>query len=101
LLEALPVKNLEAATEADALVSGWISRFGVPADITSDRGMQFYLQIWNVCEKLSFTHHTTAAYHPASNWMVVRVHRQVKASENDWPGHLPWVLLGLRAAPKV
>jgi hypothetical protein len=106
-LEALPVKDLEAATAADALVSGWISRFGVPADITSDRGTQFCSQVWRaLCEKLHITHHTTTAYHPASNGMVERAHRQVKealrarAAQNDWPAHLPWVLLGLRVAPK-
>jgi hypothetical protein len=36
-LEAIPVKNLEATMAADALVEGWISRFGVPADITTDK----------------------------------------------------------------
>ncbi len=40
-LEAVPVKNLEATTAADALVESWISRFGVSVDITSDRGTQF------------------------------------------------------------
>jgi hypothetical protein len=106
-LEELPVKDLEAATAADALVAGWIARFGVPADITSDRGTQFCLQVWGaLCERLGITHHTTTAYHPASNGMVERAHRQVKealrarVAQNDWPAHLPWVLLGLRAAPK-
>ncbi len=41
-LEAIPVKNLEATTAADALVEGWISRFSVPADINSDRGTQLF-----------------------------------------------------------
>ncbi len=106
-LEALPVKDLEAATAADTLVAGWIARFGVPADITSDRGTQFCSQVWRaMCEKLGITHHTTTAYHPASNGMVERAHRQVKealrarAAQNDWPAHLSWVLLGLRTAPK-
>jgi hypothetical protein len=40
-LEALPVKDVEAATAADALVTGWISRFGVPTDITLDRRTPF------------------------------------------------------------
>jgi hypothetical protein len=44
-LKALLVKDLEVATAADALVSGWVSRFGVPADITSDRGTQFCSQV--------------------------------------------------------
>jgi transposase InsO family protein len=106
-LEALPVKDREAATAADALVSGRISRFGVPANITSDRGTQFCSQVWRaLCEKLGITYHTTTAYHPASNGMVERAHQQVmealraRAAQNDWPAHLPWVLLGLRMAPK-
>ena len=43
---------------------------------------------------------------PAVQRMVERFHRQLKAalrarcSGADWLEHLPWVLLGLRAAPK-
>jgi hypothetical protein len=50
-------------------------------------------------------HHYTA-FHPCSNGMVERCHRQLKdalrarSAVNDRPDHLPWVLLGLRAAPK-
>jgi hypothetical protein len=106
-LEAIPVKNLEATTAVDALVEGWISRFGVPADITTDRGTQFTSQVWEkFCIRLGVQHHMTTAYHPASNGLVERAHRQLKDSlrtrlaGNDWPAHLPWILLGLRAAPK-
>jgi transposase InsO family protein len=106
-LEAIPVKNLEATTAVDALVEGWISRFGVPADITTDRGTQFTSQVWEkFCTRLGVQHHMTTAYHPASNGLVERAHRQLKDSlrtrlaGNDWPAHLPWILLGLRAAPK-
>ncbi|MFO0001722.1 MAG: hypothetical protein ACK559_11365, partial [bacterium] len=48
----------------------------------------------------------TTAYHPPSNGLVESAHRQLKDSlrtrlaGNDWPAHLPWILLGLRAAPK-
>jgi hypothetical protein len=46
------------------------------------------------------------AYYPQSNGMVERAHRQIKdairgrLSYSDWPRHLPWVLLSLRAALK-
>jgi hypothetical protein len=48
----------------------------------------------------------TTAYHPQSNGMVERTHGQLKAAlrarlaGSRWQEHLPWVLLGLRTAPK-
>ncbi len=106
-VEAVPIKNQEAATCADALVATWISRFGVPDTITSDKGTQFCSSTWkDLCNRLAVNHITTTAYHPQSNGMVERVHHQIKDSlrarlaGSQWPEHLPWVLLGIRAAPK-
>jgi hypothetical protein len=105
-LEPVPVKNVEATTAADALVTGWICRFGVPAAVTSDRGTQFTSAVWEaLCTRLGIKHITTTAFHPCSNGIVERAHRQLKdamrarQAANDWPEHLPWVLLGLQAAP--
>ena len=39
--EAIPMADATAASCARALISHHIARFGVPADITSDRGPQF------------------------------------------------------------
>jgi len=106
-LEAVPLRNMEANTCADALIAQWITRYGVPANITTDRGRQFTSIIWSIlCKKLGISHITTTAYHPQPNGMVERTHRQIKDALRarlagaDWPLHLPWVLLGLRAAPK-
>jgi hypothetical protein len=75
-LEALPVKDLEAATGRRMRWCQVGSQGSeCPADITSDRGTQFCSQVWRaLCEKLGITHHTTTAYHPASNGMVERAH---------------------------
>jgi hypothetical protein len=84
-----------------------VSRFGVPANISSDRGPQFASTVWAAfCKQMGVRHIMTTAYHPQSNGMVERFHRQLKAAFRarncgpDWLDHLPWILLGLRAAPK-
>jgi len=106
-LEAVPLATTTATAVADALVATWISRFGVPEVLVSDRGPQFTSAVWEVlCKKLGIRHCTTTAYHPQSNGMVERAHRQIKDALRarlagaEWPLHLPWVLLGLRVAPK-
>ena len=106
-LEAVPLAAMETAACAEALIGHWVARFGVPARLTSDQGRQFTSALWShTCRLLGVEHITTTAYHPQSNGMVERVHRQLKDALKArlagpaWPQHLPWVLLGLRAAPK-
>jgi len=106
-VEAVPIKTMAAADCADAFIAAWVSRFGVPAALISDRGAQFTAAVWSaLCLKLGISHQMTTAYHPQSNGMVERAHRQLKDALRSrlagvmWPQHLPWVLLGLRVAPK-
>ncbi len=106
-LEAIPLQSTSARACADALVEGWIARFGVPAHITTDRGVQFTSEVWSLlCDTLGVSHSMTTSYHPQSNGMIERSHRQIKDSlrsrvaGQEWQQHLPWVLLGLRVAPK-
>ena len=105
--EAIPMTSITASDCADALITHWISRFGVPAHLTSDRGPQFVSAMWKrLCSVLGIVHHQTTAYHPESNGMVERFHRSLKNTlrarcvGNLWHQHLPWVLLGLRTTPK-
>jgi transposase InsO family protein len=105
-LEAPPMRDIAAASCADALIVGWISRYGVPVQLTSDRGTQFTSAIWDaLCQQLGIQHQQTTAFHPQANGMVERCHRRLKDALRallagpDWPLHLPWVLMGLRAAP--
>jgi transposase InsO family protein len=78
-LEATPLKSIEARTCADALVASWISRYGVPSHLTTDRGRQFTSELWTaLCSRLGISHITTTVYHPQANGMVERAHRQLK-----------------------
>ena len=105
--EAIPLKGISAVEVADAFTAGWVARFGVPHTVTTDRGTQFTGAVWkSMCSTLGIKHIATTAFHPCSNGMVERFHRQMKESlkargaGNAWLEHLPWVMLGLRSAPK-
>ena len=105
--EAIPIRDIEARTVAKAYVANWVARFGVPSQMTSDRGTQFVSELWTAMSNLLGTDlHPTTAYHPQANGLVERLHRTLKASLKtrltgpNWVDELPWVLLGLRTAPK-
>jgi hypothetical protein len=105
--EAIPLRSTLAASCAEALIGGWVARFGVPEQITSDRGRQFCSSVWDaLTHQLAVKMRLTTPYHPQSNGVVERFHRQLKdalrarSANTDWYQHLPWVLLGLRAAPR-
>ena len=105
--EAFPLRSVDAAAVAQAFNLGWVSRFGIPEVIISDRGPQFVSSLWGeMAKSLGTSLHRTTAYHPQSNGMVERLHRQLKASLTArlqgvaWIRQLPWVLLGIRAAVK-
>jgi len=105
--EAIPLTNTSASTCAQALVSSWIARFGLPLAMSSDRGAQFTSDLWaKMAQMLGMEHSRTTAYHPQANGLVERFHRHMKSSLRarltgpNWVEELPWVLLGIRTSPK-
>ena len=84
-----------------------MARFRTPATITMDRGAQFESRLWDtLCNQFGITRNRTTSYHPQSNGIVERFHRQLKAAimahktPNPWTTTLPAVLLGIRSAVK-
>ena len=105
--EAIPLKETTTTAIARAFLNGWIARFGTPSEITSDRGPQFTSAMWSALAKLlGSTVTRTTAFHPQANGIVERFHRNLKDAlrsrliDDDWYDQLPWVLLGIRTAPK-
>ncbi|BHF61101.1 hypothetical protein SprV_0100407200 [Sparganum proliferum] len=92
---------------AMVFLTHWISTFGVPATLTTDRGSQFQSSLFREFTRLlGCAHITTTAYHPASNGLVERPHRQLKSAlmsqteSATWSVNLPLVLLGNRSSVK-
>ena len=105
--EAIPLKGTTAEEVSEAFIHNWVARYGIPKHITTDRGVQFTSKLWkDLGMALGSQTHFTTSYHPAANGMVERFHRPLKTSlkcrlqSPDWYKQLPYVLLGLRTAPK-
>ena len=108
-IEAVPLSESSTKLCVNALLSHWISRFGIPDHLTSDRGPQFTSELWRaLSECLGYQLHHTTAYRPEANGMVERSHRYIKDAlkarilqfGGTWHQHLPWILLGIRSAPR-
>ena len=105
---AIPLQGITAQECASALITGWIQHYGTPLSIATDRGRQFISSLWKeICQVIGATHDMTTSYHPQSNGLVERFHRQLKAclmakmNENErWFHELPIVILGIRTAVK-
>src|SRR5690606_23514459 len=76
-----------------------------PTTVTTDRGRQFEsAQFISFCKTFGINRIRTISYHPASNGIVERFHRHLKAAlrachePRNWFRNLPLVLLGIRSA---
>lgn len=105
--EAIPVRDTSAPTIASAFVAGWVSRFGVPGTLTTDRGSQFESSLFaSLLQLLGCNRVRTTSYHPQANGMVERFHRQLKSALKampdsiHWAEHIPLILLGIRTSLK-
>ncbi|GBM83519.1 hypothetical protein AVEN_238282-1 [Araneus ventricosus] len=94
-----------ADTVARTLYDGWIARFSVP-EIITDRGANFESNLFQALTKFLGSCKTrTTAFHPDSNGIVERMHRQLKASikchaSMHWSEVLSTIFLGMCACLK-
>lgn len=102
-VEAVPLVETSAQTISRAFYDTWIVRFGSPKVITTDQGAQFESRLFSaLLELIGCECIRTTPYHPASNGMIERWHRVLKAAimchnGQDWSRVLSTVLLGLRS----
>uniref|UniRef100_A0ABD2WA59 RNA-directed DNA polymerase n=1 Tax=Trichogramma kaykai TaxID=54128 RepID=A0ABD2WA59_9HYME len=104
--EVLPLKDTSTETVCKGFLQAWISRFGCPDVLTTDRGGQFTSHLFtDVAKHLGIQLRHTSSWHPQSNGIVEVFHRHLKASllahqHENWFEALPLVLLGIRSAFK-
>ena len=106
---AIPLVDISAQSVAEAFAYGWISHFGIPSTITTDRGSQFssatfqqLTKIWGIKVMM------TTPYHPEANGLVERLHRRLKEAlialgadhPEEWFWRLPCVMLSIRTTYK-
>ena len=102
--EALPLSDITVEAVAKAFVSIWVARFSCPQQITTDQSGQFEARLFKTPATITGSSLTqTTAWHPASNGMIKRLHRQLKAvlichADEHWAKAVPLVLLGIRSA---
>ena len=98
---AYVIPNQTAKTIAKFLYQGYISIFGAPARLLSDRGVNFMSSVIDeMCKILGMKKLWTIPYHPQTNGLVERLHQAImqmigKLGEDkkaDWPSHLAEIL---------
>lgn len=98
---AEPLQDITAETVARALIRCWVSHYGIPQHIITDRGTQFTSELFaKLARNLGFATVRTSAYRPQANGKVERFHRRLKdafrARRSDWYTDLPLVLWAFR-----
>ena len=106
---AIPLKDTTTESVIDAFSHGWVSTYGIPQAITTDRGSQFTSAVWKqLLRTWGITNLQTTAYHPEANGLVERLHRRLKESlmalcaqsPENWFWKLPMALLAIRTTLK-
>ena len=105
-VECYALPDQQAYTVADALVTNFFSRFGVPYILHTDQGRDFESHLFHhICELLGVQKTRTSPYRPQSDGLVERFNRTlqqmlasyVNENRNDWDDHLPYMCMAYRS----
>ena len=100
--------NQTAKTVAKFLYQGYISIFGAPARLLSDRGANVMSRVvGEICKILRMKKLQTMPYHPQTNGLVERSHqtimrmirKQGEDKKTDWLGHLAEIVSTFTSPP--
>ena len=104
---AIPVKDLTMKTWIHAFIKYFVSVYGYPERLISDRGGQFIGDLARGFYRYLRVHsQATTAYHPMANGLVERFNHTlqqglrtlVNENQTDWDEHLDWFLFAYRTS---
>jgi len=103
-IEVFPLVEITALNVCKGFLFSWVSRFGPPLTLISDKGKQFCSELMsNMNKVLGINMIRTTSYNPKANGLVERFHRTLKAAlmtkAKSWLEELPIVILGIRMFP--
>ena len=98
-LRVTPMQDKSMETSATCFFDNWVSIFGPPETLISDRGKEFENQIYkHLCEAFGITHQMSSPSHPSSNGMAesavkdtIRYIRKYITEDNNWLDLLPCI----------
>lgn len=105
---AIPLREISAKTVASKLVKHWITIFGPPKILHTDRAQNFVSTLLNeVCQLLSIEKRINTAFHPQTTGSIERFHRTLSRIlahycdiyPDDWNKMLPLCVMGYHATP--
>ena len=104
---AIPLPDCKTHTILNAFMYNWLSLYGVPKKLTTDKSSQFLSSEWkDTMTFLGIQHIHTTAYHSQSNGLAERRIQTIKKSlntflkESNWYFYLPLTMLTLRSRVK-
>ena len=107
---AFPTPTMESRVVAEFMLSHWITKFGVPQIVISDRAPTFTGKVMSTIYKaLQVEMRLTASYNPAANGLVEQVNRNISSllmvmledGVSDWPKKLNILFSAYNASPQI
>jgi transposase InsO family protein len=87
-----------------AFLNRVLNRFGAPAEVLTDQGIEFQGEFQVLCDKALIDHRTTSRDHPKANGLAKRVVQMMKRALRkyglqkghlgDWDIQSPWLAMG-------